>query len=113
MTTIATFTTPEDAHLFRVFLASEGIEGFLRDEFTVQLFWHYSNAIGGVRVDVDDADQKEASRVYSTYREALREGAYPLSPVRGWPFVSIVSVLFGMPLILFGRRGPHRPKPTN
>jgi len=113
MTTIATFTTPEDAHLFRAFLASEGIEGFLRDEFTVQMFWYYSNAIGGVRVAVYDGDEKEASRVYSSYIAALRDGPYPLNPVRAWPVVSVLSLILGIPLILFGRCGLHRTESTD
>ena len=56
MTTIATFTTPEDAHLFRAYLGDLGIEASLKDEHFIQLFCYYSNTIGGVRIVVDDAD---------------------------------------------------------
>lgn len=107
MTTIATFPTPEDAHLFRTFLESRGIEGILLDEHFVQLFWHYSNAIGGVRVAVDELDVEAASEGYRTYMAALRDGTYPLNPVRGWPLVALVSLLVGLPLMLLGRR--NRP----
>ncbi|MEO8616984.1 MAG: hypothetical protein ABI600_17725 [Luteolibacter sp.] len=104
MTTVATFTTPEDAHLFRMFLGSLGIEGFLRDEYFVQLFWSYSNAIGGVRVIVENVDAEDASIAYATYMAALRVGPYPLNPVRAWPVVIIIFLLVGVPFMVFGRR---------
>ena len=109
MTTIATFPTPEDAHLFRAYLESRGIEGFLRDENTAQLFWIYSNAIGGVRLEVADEDAEEAAEIYHEYMAALRSGPYPENPVRAWPVVALVSLLVGLPLLHFGRRksGPE------
>jgi hypothetical protein len=104
MTTIATFPTPEDAHLFRAFLGSQGIEASLNDEHFVQLFWYYSNTIGGVRVVVDDSDADNATEAHRTYMEALRDGPYPLNPVRAWPIVMLISLLVGAPFILFGRK---------
>jgi Putative prokaryotic signal transducing protein len=105
MTTVATFTTPEEAHLFRLFLESEGVEAIVFDEHFVQLFWHYSNAIGGVRVAVDESDQEAASAIFHRYMIALRTGDYPLHPVRWWPIAAIASLMMGIPLLLFGRRG--------
>ena len=103
MTTVATFTTPEDAHLFRMFLGSRGIQGVLLDEHFVQLFWNYSNAIGGVRLVVEDEDEDDAAKAYQDYMEALRSGPYPLQTVRAWPAVVLLSILVGAPLIVFGR----------
>lgn len=96
MTTVATFTTPEDAHLFRTFLESNGIEGFLLDEHFVQLFWHYSNAIGGVRLAVSDEDADSAAAIYQDYMHSLRSGPYPLEPARGWPAVLLLAIM-GVP----------------
>lgn len=79
------------------------------DECFVQLFWHYSNAIGGVRVVVDEADADEAKQVYQDYMSALRAGPYPERPVRGWPIVILLSMILGAPFLLFGRR-PARPE---
>jgi hypothetical protein len=111
MTTIATFPTPEDAHLFRAFLESRGIEGFLLDEYITQLFWHYSNAIGGVRFAVHDEDADEAVSVYQEYMKCLRTGPYPVEPVRGWPLVILLSLVVGAPFVIFGRRsGDPEPK---
>ncbi|MFT4175098.1 MAG: DUF2007 domain-containing protein [Luteolibacter sp.] len=104
MKTVASFSTAEDAHLFRTYLASEGIEAFLRDEFTVQLCWQYSNAIGGVRVVVADEDAEEAAAHYRDYASSLRAGPYPVAPVRAWPFVALISLLIGAPFLLFGRK---------
>lgn len=103
MTTIATFVTAEDAHLFRMFLESREIEARVLDEYLVQVCWHYSNAIGGVRVAVMDEDANEAAELYQEYMEALRDGPYPLRAVRAWPLVVLLSLAVGAPLILFGR----------
>jgi hypothetical protein len=56
MRTIATFSKPEEAHLFRTRLEAADIPAFVIDENFVQMDWLYSNAIGGVRVQVDDND---------------------------------------------------------
>ncbi len=56
MTTIATFSKSEEAHLFRTRLEAAGIPAFVQDEHLVQLDWLYSNAIGGVRVQIADED---------------------------------------------------------
>ena len=104
MITIATFPTPEDAYLFRAFLGSQGIDASLNDEHFVQLFWCYSNTIGGVRVVVDESDADDASEAYGTYMKALRDGPYPMNPVRAWPVVILLSLLMGAPFLLFGRK---------
>ena len=53
MTTVATFTNPQEAHLLRMRLEATGIQAFVQDE---NLFQVYSSAIGGVRVEVADED---------------------------------------------------------
>jgi len=61
MKTIATFSKPEEAHLLRTRLEAMGIQAFVQDEFMVQMDLLYSNAIGGVRVQVADEDGEEAA----------------------------------------------------
>jgi rubredoxin len=56
MKTIATFSKPEEAHLFRTRLEAAGFPAFVQDEYFVQNNWLWSNAIGGVRVQVGDED---------------------------------------------------------
>jgi hypothetical protein len=76
---------------------------------TLKHFWHYSNAIGGVRLAVEDIDIEDASTAYQEYMAALREGPYPEEPVRIWPAVALLSLCFGLPLLLLGR---HRKGTT-
>lgn len=109
MKTIATFPTPEEAHLFRAFLGSQGVEAFVDDEHFVQLFWFYSNAVGGVRVTVSSSDVDDAAQAYRSYMEALRVGPYPLNPVRAWPIVMLISLIVGVPFMIFGRRSREVP----
>lgn len=54
--TIMTFTLPQDAYMAKTYLESEGIETFLKDELTVQVYNFYSNAIGGVKLQVKERD---------------------------------------------------------
>ena len=60
MKTIATFSKPEEAHLLRTRLEAAEIPAFVQDEHFVQMDWFYSNAIGGVRVQVEDDDLADA-----------------------------------------------------
>jgi hypothetical protein len=58
--TLASFSKPEEAHLFRMRLEAVGIPAFVQDEHMIQLDWLYSNAIGGVRVQVGEGDFEDA-----------------------------------------------------
>lgn len=106
MITIATFPSPEEAHLFRAFLGSRDIEGFVLDENICQIYWLYTNAIGGVRVQVNEDDVDAAEALYHEYMESLRSGPYPVAPVRAWPIVVLATLLVGVPFFIFGRRKP-------
>ena len=63
MKTVATFSTPEDAHNLRAFLESQGVAAFVRDE---NMAASYSLAIGGVKVDVEDADFERSVELYAS-----------------------------------------------
>lgn len=65
MITLATFTTPEEAHLLRSRLESAGIPAFLHSEYAVQNMWIHSNLLGGVRVQIAEQDL-EAAREFLT-----------------------------------------------
>lgn len=54
--TVASFTYPHEAAVLKGRLESEGIECFLRDELTVQVYNFYSNALGGVKLQVHKND---------------------------------------------------------
>lgn len=54
--TVISFTLPHDAHFAKGKLQSEGIEVFIKDEMTAQVHNFYSNAIGGVKLQVRESD---------------------------------------------------------
>ena len=68
---IQTFMYPQDAYLAKALLESNGIEVFLKDEMTTQVFNFYSNAIGGVKLLVPTTEAKKAF-------EILKDGGYIL-----------------------------------
>lgn len=63
MITIARFSKPEEAHLLRLRLGTGGVPAYILDENMVQMDWLYSNAIGGVRVQVSDEDLADAREI--------------------------------------------------
>lgn len=104
MRTIARFQQAEDAHLLRSFLASRGVEAVVLDEHVIQNFWHYSDAMGGVRVVVGDSQADDAVDVYREYLEALAESPRPVTVARAWPLVILGFWICGVPALIFGRR---------
>jgi len=54
--TVMTFSYPHELAIIRARLESEGIECFVQDELTTQINPFYSNAIGGVKLQVKESD---------------------------------------------------------
>lgn len=52
LVTVARFSFPHEANIAKGLLESEGIPSFVADEHTVNMQWLYSNAMGGVRLQV-------------------------------------------------------------
>ena len=61
--TIATYTYPHEMVISKSKLDANGIECFVRDELTVQVNNFYSNAIGGVKLDVREEDAERAVQI--------------------------------------------------
>lgn len=55
LVTICRYSFPYEAHVARALLESEGIPVFLADEHTINMQWLYSDALGGVRLQVPEA----------------------------------------------------------
>ncbi|MBG7608329.1 MAG: DUF2007 domain-containing protein [Verrucomicrobia bacterium] len=106
MVTVARFYKGEEAYLFRSFLESEGISAHVFDEHVPQIHWLYTNAIGGIRVVVDDEDLDTAADLYKEYWERVATGDAVVGDVKAWPAVLLISIIVGMPFLLFGRRTP-------
>ena len=75
--TIRTNSTPLDAHLARVRLEGDGIRAFIQDEYLILLDWYYSNAIGGVKVQVPEPEAQLADYI----RAGSSGDERPLSPL--------------------------------
>ena len=58
--TVAVFTYPTDLFVAKSFLESQEIECFVRDEMTIQVHNFYSNAIGGIKLEVVEKDYEKA-----------------------------------------------------
>lgn len=87
MRTVATFSKPEEAHLFRTRLEAAGIAAYVQDEHMVQVDWLMSNAIGGVRVQVAEEDV-DATRELLGTATAPQASEFPC-PVCGSEHTSV------------------------
>ena len=67
--TVKTFTYPHEAYVIRGRLESEGIETFMQDEMTVQVHNFYSNAVGGVKLQVREKDAAQAREILGLQQE--------------------------------------------
>ncbi len=70
MVTIRTFSLLSEAQTMQSVLGGSGIESFLPDELTVQNNWMWTDAMGGVRLQVKEED---AARADELLREAFPE----------------------------------------
>jgi hypothetical protein len=57
--TVLTFTYSYEVAIVRGRLEAEGIECFVQDELTVQTLPFYSNAIGGIKLQVKESDLQQ------------------------------------------------------
>jgi hypothetical protein len=70
MKLIASYSKPEEAYLAASLLEGNGIAVNVRDADTVGNYWMYSNAVGGVKLEVADADEARAREVLNLPGEA-------------------------------------------
>lgn len=67
--TIASYSFPFEAHIARSRLESEEIPAFVADEHTINMQWLYSNALGGVRLQVPEEFAEVALEILNEDRE--------------------------------------------
>ena len=79
MKTVATFGKAEEAHLCRMHLGSGGIEAVVLDENMAQLEQPVFSGVGGVRVQVEDADFDAATEFLATDKGVPPGGADDVS----------------------------------
>ncbi len=61
--TVAVYSTPYEANMVKSKLEANGIPAFVADEYTIGMNWLYSNALGGVKVQVPESLVPEALEV--------------------------------------------------
>ena len=61
--TIARYSFPYEAHIARVKLEWSGIPAYVADEHTINAYWLYSHALGGVRLQVPGPCAQDALAV--------------------------------------------------
>lgn len=115
LVTIAAYSFPHEAHLARVRLEAEGIPVFIADEHTVNMQWLYSNALGGVRVQVPAPFAAQAQQVLAQDYSHLLEaefgkdetvcphcGSTEVEPhTKGKRPAFVVFLLIGFPLFFY------------
>ncbi|KGK42730.1 phosphoenolpyruvate synthase [Nitrincola sp. A-D6] len=69
LVTISRYSFPYEAHIAKSRLDSEGIPSFVADEHTINMQWLYSNALGGVRLQVPEAYAEASIAILSEDRE--------------------------------------------
>jgi len=57
---------PYEADLAKARLEAEGIPAFAADEYIVRFDWFYSNAVGGIRLQVAEPDAELAMEILAS-----------------------------------------------
>jgi hypothetical protein len=73
LVTVATFNDPLEAQLARGKLESAGVRSTLADDNLVAMDWYYTNAVGGVKLQVMPADMPAAREALAEVRAARSE----------------------------------------
>ncbi|HRO43610.1 MAG TPA: DUF2007 domain-containing protein [Flavipsychrobacter sp.] len=117
LVTIKSFTYAHEAAMARSVIESEDIFCFLKDELTIQANPFYSNALGGVKLQVKEEDRVNAIRILKEYGYLDSEnnktatitnatGEINECPVCNSGDISIVKkpskILFAIPFFLLG-----------
>ena len=119
MKTVATFREAYLAYLAKGRLATEGISAIVMDEYIVGINWLYSQAVGGVKLRVPEADYERACRIlqedHAGDLETInREGSGDICPQCGSAAISvrpysrwwlIPSLLFMVPVFFRRKNG--------
>ena len=116
MITVARFSFPHEAYIAKASLEAAGIDSFIADEHTINMQWLYSNAMGGVRLLVQEVDLDNALSLLNTdfsesviYQEQKLGidhcpncGSDELEPfTQGKRSAFVVFILLGFPLFFY------------
>ena len=117
--TIAQFRDLPEAGLAKSRLESEGITCFLDNEFTIGANWLYSNALGGVKLNVPEGNAEEAKAILEETTESMASeeseehledsacpvcGATEIETKNYTRKFAALTLLISLPLLLFWKR---------
>jgi len=74
LVTIARFSHPTKAHIARAKLEAKGIWAFVADEHLIAANWLYSNAVGGVKLQVSERNAERALEILGIYLDRDESG---------------------------------------
>lgn len=75
LVTVGTFTGPIEAHLAKGRLEVEGLPAFVVHEHHIWANWSYSQALGGIKVQVIAEDAVRAAMILKAHAEGEYEAA--------------------------------------
>ena len=122
LVTLRSYRDPIDAELGKARLENAGIPAVLLDQYLVSIQWLYSNAVGGVKLTVDESDLDAALQVLGEDRSAdlsnIPESESPpvdgdfcpvcgstdVRPSRLQRIAAATSLATGLPFIAWRRR---------
>jgi len=103
LVTIGSYTHATDAHIARTKLEFEGIRAILLDEAMVTMNWFYSNALGGVKVQVFESDAEMARKVLDIGLDPLRSQHTTLNGVARYWWIALIA-MFVIAFFMVGLR---------
>lgn len=115
LVTVASYSFPHEAQIAKSRLEIEGILAFIADEHTINMQWLYSNALGGVRVQVQAKHMESAKEILNQDLSHLVDeefgeqtkvceacGSYEVTPyTKGKKPAFILFLLLGFPLFFY------------
>lgn len=114
LVTIAVFANAFNAHVLQGRMKAEGIECYIQDEHTIQTNPFYTNAIGGIKLQVKDTDVQQSvlllhSLGYRTVFDTppIVEKKPPHILIRFFKFLIATVAVLGW--LYFTQFGPHLP----
>ena len=105
LVTIGAYSTPYEANLVRAELEAFDIDATLADDETIGVNWLWSNALGGVKVQVPESEVEEARQVRAAEPEALESAVCPHCGSADTHYILekrasfLTWLVFGLPLI--------------
>ena len=96
-----------DAYISKGKLEDENIICLIRDEYTVQMNWFYSNAIGGVKLYVKEEEYEKAKSILSVQENIIFEecpvckSTNIVQKNRSRLFIFISLLLLAFPSLIF------------